>query len=110
MEQENLGIYQRLKWQLIVFLARRLPPCNLMVPLMSEARERPLTMREKITLKLHLFTCEACRRYVAQIEKMSQMVKPTIGETAPAEPSAKLSTEARERIRAALEAAAHNKN
>lgn len=111
MEQEKLGIYQRLKWQLIFFLARRLPPCNLMVPLMSEARERPLTLREKITLKLHFFTCQACRRYVEQIEKMSGMVKPQDEETAhAAEPSAKLSTEARDRIRAALEVAARNKN
>lgn len=77
-----------------------------MVSLMSEARERSLNLREKITLKLHFFTCEACRRYVAQIEKMSGMVKPKDEETAPA----KLSGEARDRIRAAIEAAAHSRH
>jgi hypothetical protein len=102
------GIRQKLKWQLILFLARRLPPCNVLLPLFSEERERPLTVREKITKKLHLFTCEACRRYVAQIEQMSQLVKPQ-NETSAASP-AKLSDDARTRIRAALEAAAQQKN
>lgn len=104
------GIGQKLKWQLILFLARRLPPCNVLLPMFSEERERTLTLREKITKKLHLFTCEACRRYVAQIEKMSETVKPQNEPETAAEPSVKLSTEARDRIRAALEAAAHNKN
>lgn len=104
------SLSQKLKLQFIYFLARRLPPCDLMVPLMSEARERPLTLREKTTLKLHLFTCEACRRYVTQIEKISQMVKPKTEELAPEEPSTKLSAEARARIKSALEAAAHDKN
>ena len=105
------GISQKLKWQVILFLARRLPPCKTMLPLFSAARERSLTTREKITTKLHLFTCEACRRYVAQIELMSEMVKPKIDEEISiGEPPAKLSPAARERIRAALEAAAHDKN
>jgi hypothetical protein len=104
------GISQRLKWQMILFLARRLPPCKTMLPLFSAARERSLTTREKITTKLHLFTCEACRRYVTQIELMGEMVKPKAEEAISFEdPPAKLSTAARERIRAALEVAAHDK-
>lgn len=101
---------QRLKWQAILFLARRLPPCKILLPLVSDARERPLTMREKITLKLHLFTCEACRRYVAQVEKISESVKPKNEETSTAEPTEKLSEDARNRIKTALEAAIQRKN
>ncbi len=101
---------QRLKWQAILFLARRLPPCKVLLPLVSEAHERPLTMREKITLKLHLFTCEACRRYVAQVEKFSELVKPKDEETNPTEPADKLSEDARNRIKTALEAAIQRKN
>lgn len=100
---------QKLKWQLIIFLARRLPPCSLIVPLISEARERSLTVREKITLKLHLFTCEACRRYVEQIERMSEMVKPKTAEMTAVEPADRFSDEARSRIKAALETAAQGK-
>lgn len=101
-------IFQKLHWQLIILLARRLPPCDLIVPVISEAHERPLTLREKTVLKLHLFTCEACRRYVRQVERMSEMVKPK-DETV-VKGSDKLSSEARNRIKAALEAAARNKN
>ncbi len=105
------GIGYRLKLRAILFLARRLPPCKTMLPLFSAARERPLTMREKITTKLHLWTCEACRRYVAQIELLSAMVKPEVeDEISAAEMSAKLSPEARDRIKAALEAAVSRKN
>lgn len=99
---------QRLKRRAILFLARRLPPCKVLLPLFSDALERPLTAREKITTKLHLFTCAACRRYVAQIERMSEMVKPKTEEIA-ADPTAKLSDDARRRIRSALEAAALQK-
>lgn len=98
------NLFQKIHWQIIVLLARRLPPCDLIVPVISEARERPLTLREKTVLKLHLFTCEACRRYVEQIERMSGRVKPK--EEIVIEASDKLSGEARNRIKAALEAAA----
>lgn len=101
---------QKLKWQLILALARRLPACKIIAPLVSEARERPLTVREKITLKLHLFTCEACRRYVAQIERMSEAVKPAAENEKFVETSVKLSDEARARIKAALKAAAQQKH
>lgn len=95
---------------MILFLARKLPPCKVLLPLVSEARERPLTLREKATLKLHLFTCEACRRYVEQVEKMSEIVKPKNEETTAVAPADKLSGDARNRIKAALEAAVHDKN
>ena len=103
------SLRQKLKWKLVEFLARRLPPCNLMTELFSEARERPLTRREKITIKLHFFTCEACRRYVAQIEKMSAAVKVPDAESF-VKSTDKLSDEARTRIKAALETAARRKN
>jgi len=67
-------------------------------------------MREKITLKLHLFTCEACRRYVAQVEKISELVKPKDEEINSTEPADKLSEDARNRIKTALEAAIQRKN
>lgn len=104
------SIREKLKWQLILILARRLPACDVMTRLFSESRDRPTTLREKTTMRLHLFTCEACRRYVAQIERMSEMVKPQSEETTAADAPAKLSDDARRRIKAALEAAAHHKN
>lgn len=105
------SLSQKLKWKLIDFLARRLPPCNLMTELFSEARERPLTLREKVIIKLHFFTCEACHHYSQQIEQMSESLKFQTETKAEVEPQTKLSNEARNRIKAALEAAANgNKN
>lgn len=104
-------ISQRLKWQVILFLARRLPPCKVLLPLFSESLDgRPLSIREKVVTKLHLFTCEACRRYVKQIEFMSENLKPKDEENIIVEPPAALSSDARTRIKAALEAAAHDKD
>ncbi len=100
---------QKLRRQLVLHLARRLPPCNLMTPLFSESLERPLSIREKVTVKLHLFTCAACRRYVGQIQRMSAMLKSQTDAEVSAESAVRLSDDARQRIKAALEAAAHNK-
>ena len=97
---------QKLKRRLIVFLARRLPPCNVIVPMISEARERPLSTREKVILRLHFFTCEACRRYAAQIARISEMLKPQIEEPF----TETLSDAARARIKTALETAARREN
>jgi len=110
MNKMEKSIRQRLKRQLILFLARRLPPCKVLLPLFSEERERPLTIREKVIKKLHLFTCQACRRYVEQIAQMSEMIQAQHEETNVVEPNIKLSGNARNRIKAALEAASQNKN
>lgn len=105
-------ISQRLKWQAILFLARRLPPCKALLPLFSESFDgRSLSIREKVVTKLHLFTCEACRRYVKQIEFMSEALKSQDEENMIVEPQDALSSDARTRIKTALEeAAARNKN
>jgi len=61
------GIFQKLKWLLILWLARRLPDCKRMTPMFGESLDRETTWREKLVMKLHLFTCEACERYLEQI-------------------------------------------
>lgn len=57
----------KLKWQFILFLARRLPDCKTITPTFSASIDRRLTFKEKIVTKLHLFTCEACVLYLEQI-------------------------------------------
>lgn len=58
----------KLKWQLILFLARRLPDCKTITPKLGESMDRKLSFRERVVNRLHLLTCEACRRYREQIE------------------------------------------
>jgi hypothetical protein len=61
------GILQKLKWLLILWLARRLPDCKAMTRTLGESLDRQTSLRERTIMKLHLFTCEACRRYLEQI-------------------------------------------
>lgn len=103
------SIKQKLKWRLIEFLARRLPACAYMTQMFSDGLERPITLREKITMRLHLFTCDACQRYVKQIEFMHENLQPKNEIKVSAELPSALSTDARERIRAALQTAAEKK-
>jgi len=74
-----------------------------MVKLFSDSRERKLAFREKITSKLHLYTCEACRRYVRQISKISEIVKQKVQSDESSELPFKLSDDARARIKTAIE-------
>lgn len=103
-------ISQKLQRQLKMFLARTTPSCKAMTPLFSESLECPLTLREKISMKLHLFACVYCRRYVAQIELISRLLKLKPAQEIVVAPDEKLSEDARRRIKTALEIAAHKKN
>ena len=69
-----------------------------MVPLMSESMDRSFGLWEWLTLRLHLFVCAWCRRYLKQIEFIRQL----LGEEMPnhitdASP-VRLDADARERI------------
>jgi hypothetical protein len=61
------GLLQKLKWLFILWLARRLPDCKRMTRTLGESLDRKITWREQIVMKLHLFTCEACERYLEQV-------------------------------------------
>jgi len=94
----------KLKWQLILFLARRLPDCKTLTPTLGESIDRKLSFRERIITRLHLFTCEACQRYLEQVQFLHEALRnhERMIETATGFSSAALSTEAKERIKKAL--------
>ncbi len=96
---------ERLKLEATFWLGRRLPTCQEVLPVLSQSLERPLTLRERVTLRLHFLICVYCIRYVKQLRFMrdalrAQSVKILEGD-APSSPS--LSQEARERIRLNLQ-------
>jgi hypothetical protein len=98
------ALYQKLKWLVILWLARRLPDCKQMTRQLGESLDRKHTWRERLIMKLHLFTCEACERYLEQIAFLKSAAH-AHGERSPdaAEFSnATLSSESRERIKALL--------
>ena len=68
--------------------------------LISERQERPLGVRERWALRLHLWLCDGCRHFERQLAFMRQALR-QLGRVAEAD-GADLAPDARERIRKAL--------
>jgi hypothetical protein len=66
--------------------------------------ERPLTLRERVLLKLHLWVCMWCLWYMEHLQLMRDALRVQENETDDVEVSTttRLSDEARERIRRSL--------
>lgn len=43
--------------------------------LVSEAQERPLLLKEKIGVRIHLLYCPHCRKFEKHCQQMSQLMK-----------------------------------
>ena len=100
MDQTLAG---KLKWQIILFLARRLPDCKTITPTFSASIDRPLTLKERVLTRLHLFTCEACVRYLEQIRFIHTFIHdhaPVVDQT-----KTSLNKAAKERMKAMLSSA-----
>jgi predicted anti-sigma-YlaC factor YlaD len=96
--------FQRLKTAIISWLARRLSDCKTITPILGESLDRKLSLREKIKIKLHLFTCRACTNYFKEIKFLREAVRASAEKMAQNENStaAKLGTDAKERLKNAL--------
>ncbi len=66
---------QYLKAKLKKWLAIKAETCKNMAPLFSHALDRKLTLSEKIRVKLHIFTCEACLNYVSNLKFMREVFR-----------------------------------
>ena len=86
------------------WLMHKLPSCKELVPLMSQSLERPLTLRERVTLKVHLWACMWCVFYLEQLRMMREVLRTRGAEAADETESSStsLSDEARERLKLAL--------
>ena len=101
----GMGLYDKTVHAVRYFLLRRLPTCKQMAPVMSESLERQLTLRERVTLKLHLWVCVWCVWYLENLRTMRDALHARgAREEEPGEvdSAVRLSEEARERIRRAL--------
>ena len=99
-----LRAYGKIKHAVRWWLLRRLPACKQIVKVISESMERRLSLRERITIKLHLWICLWCVWYLEQL----QLMRDTIRTKASQEPNLEssvlppLSAEARERMKLRL--------
>lgn len=70
--------------------------CRKATELASRALDAPLSRRERLALRLHLWVCQRCRRYRRQLLLLRQAVRQ--GRLEDWLPPARLSPEARRRI------------
>jgi len=97
------SLYGRATHALRWFLLRRLPTCKEMVRVMSESMERPLPLRERVLLKLHLWVCVWCVWYLEQLRLLREALRARAASPeAGGPPGVSLSAEARERMKVAL--------
>lgn len=57
------------------WLLRRLKPCSEIVPLLSESLDRRLAPGDRIEVRLHLFVCAWCARYLKQIKFLRSLLR-----------------------------------
>lgn len=69
--------------------------------LISEGQERPLGLRERLGLRMHLWMCVSCRRFERQIGLLRRAMR-SLGQGEADDSGVELPQAARERIRAAL--------
>lgn len=96
--------YGKTKHAVRYWLLRRLPACKQTVELISQSMERPLTLRERVQLKLHLWVCMWYQWYLEHLQLMRDTLRVQKNENDDAEvsPTTRLSDEARERVRHSL--------
>lgn len=98
------GLISRATHAVRYFLLRRLPACKQMTVLMSESMERPLTLRERVVLRLHLWVCIWCVWYLEQLRLLRATLRERAerGEAEDRSADLHLTLEARERIKRTL--------
>jgi hypothetical protein len=76
----------------------KLPTCKEVSQLASDAMEERLPLGKRLGLRLHLWFCMACRRYVRQLRFLKKASR-RAAETVPPPGRLTLSEKARERIK-----------
>lgn len=86
-------------------ILRTFPSCKEIVHIISASLDRPLTLREKFLMRMHLLACKPCVRYLDQSEFVSNAFR-IMDESEKMDLfSGSLSDSARSRIKAALKSA-----
>ena len=90
-----MKLFASLKTSLVVWVWNHTPTCAEMSRLASRALEQPLTIRTRLTIRLHFVICEWCQRYFDQISFLHHHARCLeLGEL----PGRGMSAEAKQRI------------
>lgn len=100
------GIFQKLRRARNLFILRTLPPCKEIVKIVSASLDRPLSLRERTVMKLHLIACKPCVRYFEQSSFLSSAASKLDENLKDELFTGRLSDEARDRIKNMLKTSA----
>ncbi len=64
----------KMKHNMMVFMSKRMMPCDEASFLMSKKYEEKITFKERYGLKMHLLSCYLCRRYEKQLGQLNSVV------------------------------------
>ena len=95
-------IKQKVRRSINLAILRYPPPCKEIVQIVSASLDRRLTFRERAILKLHLYACRPCVRYLEQSEFLSKATHHLDDKLKEEVFSGTLSAEARRRIKNTL--------
>jgi hypothetical protein len=87
----------KLKFAYFSWLARHLPTCEEITPLISRNLDGSLSFRDKVKMVLHKHICVWCRRYAEQLLLIRKALRKQ-----DSQPDLTLSSEAREQIKRSL--------
>jgi hypothetical protein len=87
----------KLKFAYFSWLARHLPACEEITPLISQNLDGPLSFRNKVKMVLHKHMCAWCQRYADQLLLIRKALRKQ-----DSQPDLTLSSEAREQIKRSL--------
>lgn len=95
-------MFGKLKNSLVWVVWKTLPSCKDVTALISRSMENDLSFRERITMKIHLWSCLACNRYFSQIRFMSEVIQLQEKKIEKGETSPILSADASKRLKETL--------
>ena len=101
----EVTLFQRVTKMVRRSILRTFPSCKEIVHIISASLDRPLTVRERFLMKMHLFACKPCVRYLNQSEFVSEAIRIMDDAEKMDLFSGALSDSARTRIKAALSTA-----
>jgi len=84
-------------------MSRLTPTCQVVTRKVSQSMDGPLSLTDRIRVRLHLIGCELCARYEKQLLAMRKMLEAHAQEFDEPSAGVQLSDDARKRIKQELE-------
>jgi len=96
--------FKKIKQSCRYWLLRRLPTCEDLLPVISQQLDHKISLRQRITLNLHLFVCKWCLDYAKQLSFLRNAVRIEADRIDNAEIATEhsLSSDAKERMKRSL--------